>query len=178
MKSRVLTPEDFKFVPIQVAVRVTGVSRGRIMALTNHGIVESGYLDGRDDMVSLPSLRSALAAGYEDAVTRSLDHSQVYEIDGIEYVTPPGAATLLGVSVAYVDSLVKRGELLDTVVGARRFIRYDAVAEYHSRKKIRQRELKAKEKLFADVEKTQRKLSELLAKAGLKEAFDETPAPT
>jgi hypothetical protein len=173
-----LTADDFNFVPIQVAVRVTGVARERIAALARHGIINSGTFEGIDEMVSLPSLRAALSAGYETAVTRSINHDQVFEFDGVEYVTPPGAATLLGASVGFVDDLIKRGKMNDTLIGARRFIRYEEVADCQTEMMVHQRELKAKEKLFADVEKTQRKLADLLAKAGLREALDETPAPT
>lgn len=178
MKRRILTAEDFNFVPIQVAVRVTGVARERILAMANHGIIESGFLDDKEDMVSLPSLRAAMAAGYESVVTRSLDHSQVYEIDGTEYVTPPGAAILLGVSISYVDSLVRSGRLPDTLIGARRFIHYEVVAEYQAQMKVRKSDARAREKLLADVAKTQHRLSELLKKAGLDEVHARTPGPT
>lgn len=164
MNPRMLTVDDFNFVPIQVAVRLTGVSRDRIKALTSHGLVESGYLDGHDDIVSVPSLQLALAAGYETVVTRSLDHSQVYAIDGAEYVTPHGAATLLGVSVAYVDALIKKAKLSDTLFGARRFIRFETLAEYQAQVRVPRRDLRAKEKLLADVEKTQQRLEELIAR--------------
>lgn len=169
MNRRILNAEDFNFVPIKVAVRVTGVSRERILAMANHGIIESGFLDDNEDMVSLPSICKAVAEGYECAVTRSLDHSQVYEIDGTEYVTPPGAAILLGVSTAYVDSLVKSGRLPDTLIGARRFVRYEVVAEYQTQTRVQKDNTRVREKLLADVAKTQQRLSELLKKAGLED---------
>jgi len=178
VKRRILTAEDFMFVPIQVAVRVTGVARERILAMANHGIIESGFLDDKEDMVSLPSLRAAMAAGYESVVTRSLDHSQVYEIDGTEYVTPPGAAILLGVSISYLDSLVRSGRLPDTLIGARRFISYEVVAEYQAQMRVRKSDSRVREKQLADVARAQHRLSELLKKAGLEEMPAITPGST
>lgn len=166
MKPRILTADDFQFVPIQVAVRVTGVARERVAALVRHGIVDSGTLEDDDLMVSLPSLRAALQAGYEPVVTRCINHEDIFVVDEVEYVTPRGAATLLGVSVGFVDDLVRRGELKETPICARRFIRFDILAEYLAERKEPRRTHEAQERLRAEVERTQRKLAELVAKVG------------
>lgn len=166
VKSRMLTTEDFLFVPIQVAVRVTGVDRGRIAALVRHGIVDSGTLVDDDIMVSLPSLRAALEAGYEPVVTRCINHKSIFVVDDVEYVTPRGAATLLGVSMSCVDELIKRGKLLETPICARRFIPFESVAEFLAETRQHKRVQTTQVKLLAEMERTQRKLAELVAKVG------------
>ena len=166
MKSRMLTVEDFLFVPIQVAVRVTGVDRGRIAALVRHGIVDSGTLEDDDIMVSLPSLRAALQAGYEPVVTRCINHEGIFVVDDVEYVTPRGAATLLGVSMGFVDELVKRGRLKETPICARRFIPFESVADCLVETRQHKRVQTAHERLLAEMESTQRKLAELVAEVG------------